>query len=447
MLPSREELWNYLNNVATKYDLPPRMTFGVNVESATWIEETARWRICFRHIKSGRLYKHESQFLFAAAGQLVTPNKLDVPGVDSFKGEVMHSARWRDDVVLDDKKVVVFGNGCTAAQIVPSIVDRTAHLTQMVRSKHWVLPPIDKPIPSWVNYFLAYVPGAMKMFRFIIFMIAEKELRGFPLTKAAAKFRARRRRMAEKYMRETAPAKYHDMLIPDFEIGCKRRIFDSGYLESLHSENLTLTNKKAVEIVPNGVKTTDGFVEADVLVLANGFVTNHFLDRLTVTGRDGVTVREHWDKFGGAEAYNCSVMSGFPNFFVLLGTYGHAIELGATGERLTKEYIGPNAATGHTSAIMASENSVNYALRVIKPVLDGKASIADLKPIAEDQYVDKIQSALRKTVWFSGCSSWYVRDEPGSKLWNAMSYPWSQGHFWYRSLFPVWNDWQFQVRN
>lgn len=107
--------------------------------------------------------------------------------------------------------------------------------------------------------------------------------------------------------------------------------------------------------------------------------------------------------------------------------------------------IGPNAATGHTSAIMAAENSVNYALRVLKPVLDGRSTIADLKIEAEHGYVDRMQADLQKTVWFSGCQSWYIRDVKGEKKWNAMSYPWSQGHFWYRSVFPTWSDWSFGV--
>ena len=88
---------------------------------------------------------------------------------------------------------------------------------------------------------------------------------------------------------------------------------------------------------------------------------------------------------------------------------------------------------------------MNYALRILKPVLDGKASAADLKIEAERRYVNRIQSDLQKTVWFSGCQSWYVRDGEGGKKWNAMSYPWSQGHFWYRSLFPTWSDWSFSV--
>lgn len=402
------------------------MSFGINVECCEWIEELARWRLTLRHLKSNTVLIHESQFLFCATGQLVKPREIDVPGAQTFKGAIFHTARWRTDVDLRDKNIVVFGNGCTAAQVVPSIVKEAKRVTQFVRAKHWILPPIDSEIPPQVITLLKWFPALMGLFRFIVFAAAESSLRGFPLTEAARRYRRRKREAAEKYMRSAAPAKYHDLLIPDFEVGCKRRIFDSGYLKSLHEENLVLTNDKPLEIVPEGVRTAGGVISADIIVLANGFVTNEFLIGLNVKGQSGITLQDHWGKYGGAEAYNCSVLSNFPNMFILLG---------------------PNAATGHTSAIMAAENSINYALRVIKPVLDGRASIASLKDEAERDYSDRMQTALGNTVWNSGCQSWYVTAADGNsdKTWNAMSYPWSQAHYWYRSLFPVWSDWMYRV--
>lgn len=58
------------------------------------------------------------------------------------------------------------------------------------------------------------------------------------------------------------------------------------------------------------------------------------MEFLDIRGRNGKTVTEHWSEYGGPEAYNSSVMNGFPNLFLLLG---------------------PNSLTGHTSALMAAE--------------------------------------------------------------------------------------------
>jgi hypothetical protein len=73
---------------------------------------------------------------------------------------------------------------------------------------------------------------------------------------------------------------------------------------------------------------------------------------------------------------------------------------------------------------LAAENSINYALRVIKPALDGKVSVVDLKKKAEEDYTNRIQADLENTVWNSGCQSWYIKDSGDGRKWNAMSYPW-----------------------
>ncbi|KAJ8123511.1 hypothetical protein O1611_g9572 [Lasiodiplodia mahajangana] len=187
ILPSNAELHAYLTRVANKYQLVSKMRFGVNVEACEWVEERSVWRLRMHHYETNETLYHESQFLFSASGQLVTPREIDIPGADTFRGPIFHSARWRADVDLTDKKVVVIGNGCTAAQIVPNIVKKTAHTTQIVRARHWILPPIDREIPAWVRFLLRWIPGTMQLFRFIVFLFAESALRGFPMTKAAAR--------------------------------------------------------------------------------------------------------------------------------------------------------------------------------------------------------------------------------------------------------------------
>lgn len=107
--------------------------------------------------------------------------------------------------------------------------------------------------------------------------------------------------------------------------------------------------------------------------------------------------------------------------------------------------IGPNSATGHTSTLMAVENSINFALRLIKPILQGNATAVDVNPDAEKQYIDQIQSDLQQTVWLSGgCNNWYNRAQDGSR-YNGMSYPYSQPYFWYRCLFPIYKDFKYDV--
>lgn len=95
---------------------------------------------------------------------------------------------------------------------------------------------------------------------------------------------------------------------------------------------------------------------------------------------------------------------------------------------------------------MAVENSVNFALRIIRPVITDPMGVVELKPKAEKVYVDRIQHDLSNTVWNSGCQSWYIQgSRRKGQAWNGMTYPYSQAYFWYRSLFPIWSDWVISV--
>ena len=96
---------------------------------------------------------------------------------------------------------------------------------------------------------------------------------------------------------------------------------------------------------------------------------------------------------------------------------------------------------------MAIENAINYSLRVIKPVIDGKGSAVEVKFDAEARYSEQMQKDLKNTVFGSGgCRSWYVNENAsGEPVWNKNSYPYSQSHYWYRCLFPVWKDWTLIV--
>lgn len=97
------------------------------------------------------------------------------------------------------------------------------------------------------------------------------------------------------YIRKTSPEKYHEFLVPKTEVGCKRRVMDSDYLECLHRDNVELVYDDPIEeVVENGVRTRSGrVVRADAIVLANGFQVLGPLMSLDLRGEGGVSISEH----------------------------------------------------------------------------------------------------------------------------------------------------------
>ncbi|KAJ4365378.1 hypothetical protein N0V95_000525 [Ascochyta clinopodiicola] len=121
--------------------------------------------------------------------------------------------------------------------------------------------------------------------------------RGFSI-KSGENIRAQWAEDASTYIRQTAPARYREALVPKSVIGCKRRVNDTGYLQSLHQPNVELVYDDPIaKISEHGVHTASGrFVHADAIVLATGFQTHRFLFPMQIVGESCTTLQEHWDK-------------------------------------------------------------------------------------------------------------------------------------------------------
>ena len=83
-----------------------------------------------------------------ATGILTNPKMPDIPGVETFAGTTLHTARWDHSVDLRGKRVGVIGTGASAVQVIPAIAAEVEHLTVFQRTPIWCLPKLDRPIPA-----------------------------------------------------------------------------------------------------------------------------------------------------------------------------------------------------------------------------------------------------------------------------------------------------------
>ena len=365
-----------------------------------------------------------AKIFISCAGELVEPKPWPqhIPGIESFKGDVFHSARWNINVNLKDKDVVVVGTGCTAAQIVPCLTKAPFHaksVTQLMRSPPWVFPRPQTP-EIWQKYsprIIGAVPGLGRILRFLLFLYAEATWLSVGTSGYSTKRRERFQKRLLTHLKTTVPERYQRILTPDFGVGCKRIIIDNQWFHSLNQPNMELTTRPIVSVQAAGItlgpvpsilgssgvddisNTASDQVEkhADAIVLANGFETATYLHRLKVRGTGGKVLQEVWDERGGPQAYLSTAVDGFPNFLIILG---------------------PNAVTGHSSAILASENTVMYGLNFIRPVLRGDATTFQVKKEAEIRYTADVQARSKTKVWM-GCKNGYISEHG----WNSAICP------------------------
>lgn len=76
---------------------------------------------------------------------------------------------------------------------------------------------------------------------------------------------------------------------------------------------------------------------------------------------------------------------------------------------------------------------IEYVARtLLKPLLDEKVSIIEVKGTSESQWVNDIHGQLKGSVFQAGCSNWYM-NEFGR---NAASWPGYASTFWKETLIP-----------
>ncbi|KFY45041.1 hypothetical protein V494_01170 [Pseudogymnoascus sp. VKM F-4513 (FW-928)] len=249
------------------------------------------------------------------------------------------------------KDVVVIGNGASANQFVPWILEKVEieSLTQVVRSEQWIAPKNNKAVGNIQQWVFGNLPLANRLYRSWLALKFDLAFIAFKDNILGRHIRSALEVSLSAYIRRTAPPQYHSDLIPSYSFGTKRPILDHGYLACLSSPKVNLVKSKSTTVVGGNRLADDngnGY-PADIIILANGYKTQQLLMPMKITGLDGVELRELWENTG-TSAYMGVMVPGFPNLFLLTG---------------------PNTLPSGHSTLLSIENSVAYILRLLEPQL------------------------------------------------------------------------------
>jgi cation diffusion facilitator CzcD-associated flavoprotein CzcO len=109
------DIQHYWQQLADKYSLYPRIHFNTKVTSAVWDDMMKVYRIYVENVNTGEKRVHETEVLVSAIGVLEVPRYANIHGIEDFKGETWHSARWNPrNIDMRSKRVAVIGNGASA---------------------------------------------------------------------------------------------------------------------------------------------------------------------------------------------------------------------------------------------------------------------------------------------------------------------------------------------
>ncbi|MDN3352243.1 NAD(P)/FAD-dependent oxidoreductase [Actinomadura sp. DC4] len=371
--PSQEEILDYLRDCAAKYGIEPR--FGAEVEEAAFDEDSGLWQV---RTTAGE--KFTARVLVTACGQLNRPAYPGFP--NAFAGTAFHSARWNHDCDLTGKRVAVIGTGASAIQFVPYLAERAAAVHVFQRTPPYVIDKADRPYRSWEREVLRRVPGLRTLIRASIY--ARLEARGLAFVAAPRLMGRYERIFRDRLAEQVGDRGLRDALTPDYIMGCKRILLSDDYYAALNRPGVELVTEPIERLSETGVVTADGRErEVDAVVYGTGFRTQAFVAPMRVRGLGGRELNESWRD--GAEAYLGIAVSGFPNLFLLYG---------------------PNTNLGHNSIIYMLESQFNYIVGCVRALT--RARYIDVRPDVQNAFNRAVQRKFRKTVWASGCRSWYM---------------------------------------
>ena len=405
------EIREYLERVADRRDLRGLVRFSTELVGAVWDEESRTWTVDTRAGDAGgeaRTYR--CRFLVSGMGALHRPSVPTLPGIERFGGASFHSAQWRHDVDLRGKRVAVVGTGASAVQFVPQIAGDAASVSIYQRTPPWVLPKADHPMRASVQGLFRRHPGVHRAYRAALYAGLDARAVAFmsrpelvrPLERLA-------RRHIERSITDPALV---DRLTPRYSIGCKRVLVSNDYYPALAREDVDVVTTGIDEVTEHGIVDADGVERAaDVIIYGTGFHVTDAFDHLTLTGRGGRTLREHWAERGAVTHLGMTVPD-FPNLFLLLG---------------------PNTGLGHHSVVFMIECQARYVAQAVAAVHGAGCSGLDVRPATAARFQADVQRRLDRGIWTrGGCTSWYL-DAAGVNrtIWPGFTarYWWATRHF------------------
>jgi 4-hydroxyacetophenone monooxygenase len=420
----RDEVLEYLRDVADTHDLRGVIRFGTEAVRAAYDEDRRRWTVT---TADGEAL--EANVVITATGVLNRPKIPDLPGLNDFAGPIFHSARWPEGLDVTGKRVAIVGTGASAMQIVPAIAGQAAQVTIFQRSPQWVAhnDVYFAGIDDAVALLMEHVPFYRRWYRTrLSWNTGDRVHPALQVDpdwehpdRAVNAANDAHRRVFTRYVRAELDGR-DDLVakaLPQYPPFAKRMLLDNGWFAALRRDDVALVPEAVSAITPGGVRGAGGTeIEADVVVLCTGFEAHQVLHPIDVRGRDGGSLHDLWGP-EDADAHLGISVAGFPNLFLTCG---------------------PGTALGHGgSQFTIIECQVRYILEALTTMVDEKLGAVEVSPEAHADYVARLDDAHARMIWtHPGVRNWY-RNAAG-RVVNTL--PWRIVDYWEMTRRVNWAD-------
>ena len=321
MIADGGDIWQYISDAARKHGIDKHIEFNTRVISADWDSATDTWTVQTEQGGESRTYR--GRFLFFASGyyNYDEPYSPPFPGIEDFKGDVVHPQHWPEGFDYAGKRLVVIGSGATAISMIPSLAKTARHVTMLQRTPSYLLslqrvqPVINgirKVLPRRASHAVARV--ILSLFGSVLWLVARKAP-GF--SKRAL------RGGAEKYLPEGYDIDTH--FTPPYNPWDQRLCFilNGDFYKAVGRDDVDIVTDHIDHIDATGIVLKSGrHLDADVIITATGIQMQAF-GGVTVS-IDGEKLDPH-DRF----AFRRHLLEDVPNAAWCFGYSNASWTLGA----------------------------------------------------------------------------------------------------------------------
>ena len=379
VFPQGAEIQRYLIQCCDQEKIRPHIDFHTQLERASWNAKERIWEI---HTSKG-LY--QAEILITATGHLADEHLPQIPGLEEFEGQVMHSARWNHQISLENQHVVVVGSGASAVQLVPEIAKTAKSLTVLQRSAPYILPRPDRPYSESEKQLFRKDPDSMSALRHSLFWGNEYN---FAQRRNLQSQIERVKKNCLKFLKhQISDPELQQKLTPNYEAGCKRLLLSNDYYPTFLKAHVTLEDSALAEVTKDSVLSqAENKFSADIIVFATGFEAARPPYAAKVVGKHGLSLEQQWSS--GMQGYQSTTVHNFPNLFILNG---------------------PNTGSGHNSALYFLETQFDLILDALQFFEQEQIQVFEADQSAENSYMQELQQLSQGSVWLSeSCKSWYL---------------------------------------
>jgi cation diffusion facilitator CzcD-associated flavoprotein CzcO len=298
------DIWAYLDKVCEVWGLRKYMTFSSEVVGCYWQQETGEWLVKIKQTNDttgeSKVIEDRCHLLLHGTGILNNFKWPKLPGMDTFKGKIIHTARWPKEYQAEQWKndrVAVIGSGASSIQTVPTMQPHVKHMDVFVRTGVWFIQIANnfganheytaeqkaefKSDPAALVEHAKSIEDQVNGLWGMFFKGSQAQAMGQEMF---------RKRMAEFIKDERLLKGF----TPEWGIGCRRVTPGDPYMVAVQEKNVDVHFTGVERITEKGVVGMDGVErECDTIVCATGFDVS-YRPRFPIIGQNGTDLADKW---------------------------------------------------------------------------------------------------------------------------------------------------------